>query len=1070
MMAVACLCAAALLATGCSKESKKESRLRQADIHFKAGDYDRAEVEYLNALQIESTNFIALRRLGVMAYEEGRLSHAYAALNSAKKTAPEDFDTRLHLALVLLAGGNPKDARAEALTLLNRQETNEQVLMLLAESSLSTNDVIDAQQRLHSSEKACTSLAGFHLAKGTLLIREGKASEAESEFLKALSLDPKSGAAQMSLGNICLMRKDLTNAMVRYKAAADASGARSPCRLRYANFKLISGDSHGARQILEDMSTAAPDYLPALLALAQIDLVERNLAECETRLKNLLHRDPTHQEGLLLMASLQLAQNQPEKALAALQKLLKLFPRLPQAHYQTAQVYLRQNDLANAIKSLNETLRLQPGWIEPALLLAELHIQRGEHTDAINLLTKLTVQRPDLIEAQLLLATAQRTAGNLDSALRIYENIGKNHPNNPQPFFLMGLVLQQQSRNIDARTTYEHALSISPDFFPALEQLVKLDLTEKRLSEARDRAQKEINRTPTNTAPYLLLAKILITETNLDAAESVLIRAAALAPDATAPQALLAQVYVTGHKNEAALKKLTAIVATRTNDMGTWMLIGHLQTASSNYVAARQAYETILAINPQHVPALNNLAYLCSEHLGDPKRAYELGSRAHDLLPNDPNTADTFGWVLYRNGEYARALGLIQESVRRSAQEPEVWFHLGMASYMMGEEADARTALQNALHLAVADSYWRAEAEERLRVLAFDPSNADATAVRFLEGLLSHSSSDPTLQARLAAVSERSGDWQKAAKSYEKALACNTNLVPVMVKLAQLYSSHLNEPERAFELARRARNLDPTDPEVAHTLGRIAFDSARSGADFQWANVLLQESSRHYPDDPEVLYDLAWSAYAVGQTSNAITAMRKAVSVSPPLRRSDQARLFLEMNAVLLTGDSATTTRVAEVLRQQPEYVPALRASGFFKEKQGDNKGALEAYEKVLQVYPLFLPAYKSLAFLYTRAGQEQKAYDFASKAREALPGDREIARLLGGMNYQRGAHAAAVGLLKECAPAFPSDAELFYMLGLAQQKTKLSKESKETLTKALSMDPKSPFATEARTVLAGLK
>ena len=91
------------------------------------------------------------------------------------------------------------------------------------------------------------------------------------------------------------------------------------------------------------------------------------------------------------------------------------------------------------------------------------------------------------------------------------------------------------------------------------------------------------------------------------------------------------------------------------------------------------------------------------------------------------------------------------------------------------------------------------------------------------------------------------------------------------------------------------------------------------------------------------------------------------------------------------------------------------------------------------------------------------------TKARTAFPKDPEIARLLGRLSYQRGEFARAVQLLQESAPAFPQDGELLHQLGIAQYRMK-QRESKATLTKALSLAPNSPLAAESKQILSELK
>ena len=57
---------ATTLIIGCSKEPKKTRFLADADTYFKAGDYDKAKVSYLNVVRLDPQNALAFERIGMM--------------------------------------------------------------------------------------------------------------------------------------------------------------------------------------------------------------------------------------------------------------------------------------------------------------------------------------------------------------------------------------------------------------------------------------------------------------------------------------------------------------------------------------------------------------------------------------------------------------------------------------------------------------------------------------------------------------------------------------------------------------------------------------------------------------------------------------------------------------------------------------------------------------------------------------------------------------------------------------------------------------------------------------------
>src|SRR6266699_1421751 len=442
-----------------------------------------------------------------------------------------------------------------------------------------------------------------------------------------------------------------------------------------------------------------------------------------------------------------------------------------------------------------------------------------------------------------------------------------------------------------------------------------------------------------------------------------------------------------------------------------------------------------------------------------------MAKRAKDLLPNEPYTADTLGWILYKRGDYSWALNLLQESAEKMPANAEVQFHLGMAHYMIGEEGPARIALQRALQ-GNKEFAAKDEAERRLMVLGIDIQTADSKAIGVLEKRLAEQADDPVALARLGAIHERDGAFEKARDLYERALKQDPKNVSATLKLARLYADRFNNAKKALELAKTARELAPADGAVAHMLGRMAYETG----DFKWSVSLLQESARALGKNPEALYDLAWSQYSLGNIADAEATMQNALQTGAKLARSDEAGRFLGLIPLWNQPEKAQqkAAQVQEILKADPNYVPALMAAAAVYQQQGNVNGAKLACEKTLARFPLFAPANKLLATLYAeKLGDYQQAYEPALKAREAFPNDPEVAKTLGIVVYRRGDFKRAVQLLKESAGKVPTDADLFYYLGMAHYQLKEKNESRNALRQAMALNANAQFVDDAKKVLA---
>ena len=84
------------------------------------------------------------------------------------------------------------------------------------------------------------------------------------------------------------------------------------------------------------------------------------------------------------------------------------------------------------------------------------------------------------------------------------------------------------------------------------------------------------------------------------------------------------------------------------------------------------------------------------------QRAFVLAQGARDAAPEDPNIADTLGWILYKQGAYPRAEALLKEAAEKLPDNPEVLYHLGMAQEKLGRTEEAKATLARCLELGTS--------------------------------------------------------------------------------------------------------------------------------------------------------------------------------------------------------------------------------------------------------------------------------------------------------------------------------------------------------------------------------
>lgn len=1047
---------------GCSR-AKKIHLLDRANNWFDSGQFDKAEIEYLAVVRVDPQNSQAIGRLGVIYFDEGRFQMAAPFLYKGSQLDTNNLDLHLKLAQIYLALGMLKEAHSESELVLDRNPQDLEAPVLFAQSVAKQNDINAAQRRLQALAQNGDN-AGVETALGVLASNQRDFKSASADFRRAVALDSHFAAAYAALGNSFWAQNDLKGAKAAFKAAADCAPPYSPLQLPYGQFEIQAGNFASAESFFNDLTTRTPNYVPAWLGLAEVALDEKKLDDCTTALDKALAVDPDNTDALVLQARLDLARSDTGKATSELERLVKLYPQAPRIHYQLALVYVVGNQPNKALNQSHEALDLDPHFIEAAFLLAQLELKTGDTDSAVDLLKQLVANQPNLIQAKLLLAEAYRAQNNFNGALEIYQQLEQAFPKNPQFPLLAGATFVQQLNETAARQQFSRTLEIEPGNVDAQEELAQLDLADHQFAAAQARVEQIVAKNPLQAFPQILLAKIFLAQGQTNQAETALSKASAL-PQGSSANLLLAQLYLNSRQDQKALDTLNVMLENNPKNTAVLMLVGMVQSDLKNYRAAADAYEKLLALSPQYSPALNNLAWLYSDNLGDLDKAYNLAQRARQLLPADPSTADTLGWVLFKKGQYASALKLFQESADQLSDNPEVQFHVGIAHYMLADENASRGAFQRALDLN-KEFPERNQCEDCLEILSIDPKTADAAACTRLENQISARPDDPIAFTRLAAIYQRDNNSAKTIALCETALKANPQNVNADILLAQLYAS--SNPQRAFELAKAAYQLKPDDMQVCATLGRMAF---LNGND-RWSYNLLEPASQNQPDNAQTSFDFANTAFCLGKISDAQTAMQNALQAGLPASESSDAKIFLDLLALCQNPEQAVVaeSHVESILSSSPNNAPALFADAVIDTQNRNPFGAERVYEKLLALHPDCALAQKNLAILYAQNLVEpDKAYPVALKARESFPDDPQVAKALALILFQQGDYVRAADLFSTISNSTTADAELFYCLGISEFRLKNYAGSRKSLQHALTLNLSGQQATDARQTLAEL-
>ena len=323
------LIAAGLLSlalAGCSAQARKARALNEANRYFVAGQYDAAEIAYLNALRIDQRSAETLRRLGVIYFDQGRMGKSLPYLLAARRLEPDNLEVRLYLGLYLISYGNFKEARDQANFILDHDPTSPDAPLLLAEACLRPKEIEEAKTRLARLPAQVAREAPVLVALGTLEFRQKHFQEAESLFQRALTIDAGNSSAYTASGSF-EGSAPVEDAGQAFAKAAELSSTRSSKSLQYAQFMLQTAGRDAGRKILMDLVHKAPISF-RVDGAAEIDEQDKRYDERGFG-PNGSQRDPGFPDALLLSGRLWLARGNPEKSVKVLENARShsTFPR-----------------------------------------------------------------------------------------------------------------------------------------------------------------------------------------------------------------------------------------------------------------------------------------------------------------------------------------------------------------------------------------------------------------------------------------------------------------------------------------------------------------------------------------------------------------------------------------------------------------------------------------------------------------------------------------------------------------------------------------------------------------------
>jgi protein O-GlcNAc transferase len=273
---------------------------------------------------------------------------------------------------------------------------------------------------------------------------------------------------------------------------------------------------------------------------------------------------------------------------------------------------------------------------------------------------------------------------------------------------------------------------------------------------------------------------------------------------------------------------------------------------------------------------------------------------------------------------------------------------VALMALMLG--ATAQSALDSGQQALQAGDLARAEQLFR-QYLAQNPNSAEALS-------------------NMGALSARRGQFAEAVTYYEKALKANPKLIPVHFNMAVALGQMKEYPKAAAHLREFLKSY-PNEPRAHQLLGLCLTETG----DLKTALAELEASYELNPKDLSILYALSYAHARAGDDKRAEELAGQATS------NPAQAKLIEGLIEYRRDRYAEAKALFAEVLKLDPNSVPALAASGRVSLAEHNDPEAIRMLERVLQLNPADAESTYQLGVLYDRNGRSEEGVSLLRRA-----------------------------------------------------------------------------------------
>ena len=855
-----------LLVAACAPSASDS--LHQGKSLAAKGDLNAAVISFKNAVQKEEHSLPARLALAEALQNSDDSVGAEQQYRQALALDGDADDLVPKIAVLLLDRGEAAALVKDfAATNLKSPEANADLRGTLALAYLALNQQSAAATQL---EQVKTKTAAVHLARAQNALATRRRPEALLEMDAALKQPKVPWWVWRGASRVYAIGGDKAKALTALHRAYELAPGHRGVIGEYAEWLIASGRSVDALPLRDRLNKIAPSYYrtlhinalllmdegkyddawslatkvlgilpehtPSQIVAATVELKRGHLASADVRIAKILNEDPNSLRGLRLHSFLELQRGNSKAAEASLVHALRLAPQDKELLGLSADLNWARGDKALAVKQLETAAQSTPALPQLLARLGEMRLVLNRRKEGMASIDEaIELSKTDARHRDEVFRTIFRMR-LLDKAKVMAQGEIERHPQDPEPVLWLAAVLGSEGNAAKALEQTRHALDIKADYYPALAALAIGERTPERGREYDDRLQRAIDLGSKDARIYFELSRRLRhAGADPDRVSMVLDKGVAAEPTSIKLRETAVRYWLARNRKDRALAMAREGEAAQPENSAMLALAGSAYFSAGELQQATQKYAQLAA-----------------------------------RFPNRTDWNLTYAHMLNRSGKPTEAISLLIKLINQRPDEPLPYQSLAILQLDQGKAADAqltatmlrdRPSLRAAGWLLLGDVLSRTERKPDGALKAYAEAGkagaAEAAVLRKVD-LLDRTGAKELANGELS-------DW----------LSAHPNSVAALFRAARRETGR----QDFVAAARYFDAIVKRDPKNFVALNELAwvYAKAHNPASLETARAAAELAS----ESPTVLDTLAEAQNEAGQKNEAVTTLRRAISIDP---------------------------------------------------------------------------------------------------------------------------------------------------------------------------------------------